>query len=417
MSLFDIASLLVGLAAVFAYLNHRWLHLPPAIGLMLIALCMSLGIIVLDRLGLEGLDAHADAVLAQIDFNETLIHGMLSFLLFAGALHADLEALAKQKWVILILASFGVVLSTFLVGIAAWGVFSAVGLAIPFIYCLLFGALISPTDPIAVLGILKTAGAPPSLETKIMGESLFNDGIGVVLFIVLAGIAAGGGEIQPGQVGLLFVEEALGGILFGLAIGAVGYWMLKSMDSYEVEVLITVALVMGGYALAAALHVSGPIAMVVAGLLIGNHGRRLAMSERTREHLDNFWALMDEMLNAILFVLIGLEVLVLSFQAAYLLASLVLVVAVLGARLISVGLPIGLMRRVRGFSPGAVWVMTWGGLRGGISVALALSLPQTPERPAIVFVTYTIVVFSILVQGLTVAPLIRRVSRQAADSR
>ena len=278
-------------------------------------------------------------------------------------------------------------------------------LHIDYIYCLVFGALISPTDPIAVLGILKTTGVPKSLETKIAGESLFNDGVGVVIFLALMEYLSSG-DVTTGQITLLFLEEAVGGLLFGLLIGYIAYRMLASVDNYQVEILITLALVMGGYSLAGALHFSGPIAIVVAGLFIGNHGRVMAMSEKTREHLDTFWELVDEILNAVLFVLIGLEILALHFHEVYLTAAVLLIPVVLLARFFSVGFPVSLMRRFRTFSPHAVKILTWGGLRGGISVALALSLPAGPERNIIVAVTYVIVVFSILVQGTTLRPLI-----------
>ncbi len=289
------------------------------------------------------------------------------------------------------------------------------GLDIPFIYCLVFGALISPTDPIAVLGILKQAEAPKTLATKITGESLFNDGVAVVVFLVVAGIAAGGGEVTPGEVAMLFAQEAPGGVLFGLIAGGLAYWMLKSVDNYQVEVLITLALTTGGYALAEVLHLSAPIAIVVAGLLIGNHGRLLAMSTHTRQHLDTFWELVDEILNAVLFVLIGLEVLILALREEYLLAGLLAIPIVLLARFISVGLPIGLMRRFRRFSPNVVQILTWGGLRGGISVALALSLPASEIRDTLVVVTYSVVVFSILVQGLTIGRLVRLSAEREAE--
>lgn len=410
MGLLDITALLLSLAAVFSYINHRYIRLPTTIGLMLIALLVSLAIIGLKQLGLAFPEQWAGRVLESIDFNETLMQGMLSFLLFAGALHVNLENLAKQRWVIAVLASVGVLTSTFIIGGLSWWLFGVLGLDIDFIYCLLFGALISPTDPIAVLGILKTAGAPKSLETKITGESLFNDGVGVVIFLVLLGIATSG-EVSTGEVAMLFAEEALGGALFGLVIGWIAYRMLASVDNYQVEILLTLALVMGGYSLAGALHLSGPIAIVIAGLLIGNRGRVLAMSDRTREHLDTFWELVDEILNAVLFVLIGLEVLVLTFQQDYLPAALLMIPVVLLARFVSVGIPISLMRNFRRFTPHAVKILTWGGLRGGISVALALSLPAGAERDAIITVTYIIVVFSILVQGLTVDRLIKLGSR------
>ena len=402
MEMLDLAALLLTLAAIFSYINFRFLKLPTTIGIMLIAMLISISLVVLGHCGFEGIQNKATVVLEGIDFNKALMHGMLSFLLFSGALHVNLEDLAQHKWIISILATFGVVMSTFIVGSIAWIVFLLIGLKLPFIYCLLFGSLIAPTDPIAVIGILKKAGVPKSLETKITGESLFNDGVAVVVFLVIMGIVTGGHDVTAGHIMLLFMEEAVGGVLFGLAIGWIAYRMLKSVDNYQVEVLITLALVMGGYALANAIHVSGPIAMVVAGIFIGNRGRLFAMSEKTREHLDSFWELIDEILNAVLFLLIGLEILVLTVKGNYLIAGLIMIPVVLLARFISVGVPVTFMRRVRDFSPHAVKIMTWGGLRGGISVALALSIPNGPEREALLTVTYIIVIFSILVQGLTI---------------
>jgi len=314
---------------------------------------------------------------------------MLSFLLFAGALHVDLERLSKQKWVITSLATVGLLISTFLVGITSWWILGVLGFHIDLIWCLLFGSLISPTDPIAVLAILKTASAPESLETKIAGESLFNDGVAVVVFIVLLSIATGGGEATVAHIAALFVEEAVGGVVFGLATGYLAFLMLRSVDNYTVEILITLALVTGGYAVAGAIHVSGPIAMVVCGLLIGNHGRALAMSDKTREHLDTFWELVDEILNAVLFVLIGFEVLVLSFSSDIIIAGVIMIFVILLARFISVGIPVTLLRASHQFT------------------TLALSLPAGEAREIIRPITYVVVVFSILVQGLTVGRLIK----------
>ncbi len=413
MDITDIFAILISLAAIFSYINYRFIKIPSTIGLLVIALLMSLLIVVLGKVGLPIVD-YAKHLLAQIDFNETLMQGMLSALLFAGALHVHLEELKKQKWIVAVLASVGVIASTFMVGFASFYIFGWLGLDIPLIYCLLFGSLISPTDPIAVLSILKTVGAPKSLETKIAGESLFNDGVAVVVFLVLLSLAGMGGHDGSGHNSVnamsiitLFAEEALGGALFGLVIGYIAFRMLASIDNYQVEILLTLALVFGGYALASAIHVSGPIAIVVAGLLIGNEGRKYAMSDKTREHLDNFWELIDEILNAILFVLIGLEVLVLSFQYQYLWAGLIMIVVTLLARFISVGIPVSLMKLRTTFTPKIVRILTWGGLRGGISIALALTLPNDDHREALLMVTYIVVVFSILVQGLTVGKLIK----------
>ena len=406
MEMLDLSALLLSLAAIFSYINFKFIKLPTTIGILLIAMLVSVTLVILGHFGFEGIQNKATAVLEGIDFNKALMHGMLSFLLFSGALHVNLEDLARHKWIISILATFGVVMSTFIVGGSAWIVFWFIGIKLPFIYCLLFGSLIAPTDPIAVIGILKKAGIPKSLEAKITGESLFNDGVAVVVFLVIMGIVAGGHNVTAGHIILLFIEEAIGGVFFGFAIGWLAYLMLKSVDNYQVEVLLTLALVMGGYALAHAIHVSGPIAMVVAGIFIGNRGRLFAMSEKTQEHLDSFWELMDEILNAVLFLLIGLEVLVITTKGSYLIAGLVMIPVVLIARFISVGLPVTFMRSIKDFSPNAVKIMTWGGLRGGISVALALSIPSGQGREAILTITYIIVVFSILVQGLTIGQLV-----------
>jgi CPA1 family monovalent cation:H+ antiporter len=406
MSLVNTLTILVCLAAGFSYVNHRWVKLPLTIGLMAVALGLSLMTILLGRLGLGTEDA-ARAFIEGIDFNEALMHGMLSFLLFAGALHVNLHELLQYKWFVGTLASVGVLLSTAIVGGLTYALFGLAGVDLPLLYCLLFGALISPTDPIAVLGILKKAGVPKALELKITGESLFNDGVGVVVFLALLGVATRG-EASPGGVLLLFVREAVGGACLGLGLGYGVYRMIKSVDNYQVEILLTLALVMGGYGLADALHASGPIAVVIAGLVIGNHGRHFGMSERTLERLDTFWELVDELLNAILFVLIGLEVLVLSFRVEYLDAALLAIPIVLAARWLSVGLPVQVFRLFGEIPAGATTIMTWGGLRGGISVALALSLPPGGARDAIVTVTYAVVVFSILVQGLTLNRVIAR---------
>lgn len=413
MNILNTAAVLLTLSAIFSYLNYRFIKLPTTIGIMLIALLMSFFIMVSGKLGFFTVQRELSELIKGIDFHTALINGMLSFLLFAGALHINLNDLSKQKWLVLILATLGVVSSTFIIGGVSWLIFQALQLNISLIYCLLFGALISPTDPIAVMGILKTVGIPKSLEVKISGESLFNDGVAVVVFLVLLGIASGQSEVTLSSVGMLFLHEAVGGAIYGFIIGGICFYMLRSVNNYQVEVLLTLALVMGGYALATALHVSGPIAMVVAGLLIGNHGRLFAMSDSTRAHLDTFWELIDEVLNAVLFLLMGMEILILVYHTEYFLAALAIIPVVLVARFIAVGVPVRMMRKVRNFSPGVIRLMTWGGLRGGISVALALSLPQGSEREAILAITYAVVVFSILVQGLTLGSLAKEVQTEA----
>ena len=406
MSLLDVIAVIISLTAVFSFVNHHTIKLPTTIGVMLISLLMSLLLLVVGSV-FESVHQHALTLLNSIDFNRTLMDGMLSFLLFAGALHVNLNDLSKQKGVIAVLATLGVVASTFIIGGFSWMLFDLFGVQISLGYCLLFGALISPTDPIAVLGILKKVGVPKSLETKITGESLFNDGVGVVVFLALFGIVTANNEVSGSGIALLFVEEVIGGGIMGLLLGGLAYAMLRRVDNYQVEVLITLALVMGGYSLASSLHLSGPIVMVVGGLLIGNHGRRLAMSEKTREHLDTFWELVDEVLNAVLFVLIGLEVLILTSDITSWMAALVMIPLVLLARFVCVAVPVSLMKLRRSFSPNAIKIMTWGGLRGGISVALALSLPLGAERDTILIATYAVVIFSIVVQGLTIGRLVK----------
>ena len=400
MALIHTLTILICLAALFSYVNHRLLKLPMTIGLMAVALAFSLILLALGKLGF-GIEAEAQRFMMGIDFNEALMHGMLGFLLFAGALHVKLDELLDLKWVVGTLAVVGTILSSAVIGLLGYVLFDWVGLPLPFLYCLLFGALISPTDPIAVMGVLRQARLPKALEMKIVGESLFNDGVGVVLFLVVLNLLPKD-TVHVTDVLVLFAEEALGGAALGVVLGYLAYRMLRSVDNYQVEILITLALVMGSFGLADLLHTSGPIAVVVAGLLIGNYGRQWAMSETTREHLDSFWELLDELLNAVLFVLIGLEVLVLSFKQPYLLAGLVAIPMVLAARWLSVVLQIRLFSFVREFTARTVTILTWGGLRGGISVALALSLPPSLSRDALVTITYVVVVFSILVQGLTI---------------
>jgi len=418
MDLASLIAVILTLSAAFAYLNFRFIGLPTTIGVMLIALALSAGLLALGWLGVAGVAERAARMLAAVNFDKTLMDGMLSFLLFAGALHVNSEDLARKKWSIGLLATAGVLLSTLIVGALTFYLLAALGLPAPLVYCLLFGALISPTDPIAVLATLKKAGIAKTLEAQIAGESLFNDGVGVVVFIVILGIVqqASGADAVAGPALVVhaletFLWEALGGIAFGYALGRAGFGLLKSVDNYQVEILLTLALVMGGYTLAHAVHVSGPIAVVVAGLVIGNRGRRDAMPAAARARLDDFWELLDEILNVVLFVLIGLEALILHWQGAYLAAGLLAIPLVLLARLASVGAPISLLRAAgRRFSDNAVKILVWGGLKGGISVALALTLPPGPERDVFLVMTYIVVIFSITVQGLTIGRVARRLS-------
>ena len=401
MSLFDMIAILLTLAALFSLINYKTIKLPNGIGIMLIGLLMSMALIAITKMGLFSTESIRH-VFASIDFNQTVLNGMLSFLLFAGALHVNINRLAELADTIAILATIGVAISAGIVSVLAYYIFNSLGIEISYLYCLVFGVLISPTDPIAVMGILKKIGAPKSIEVKITGESLFNDGVAVVFFIVVLELAKGQADASVGHIALLFGKEAIGGAIYGFIIGYIAYLLLKAVDDYQVEVLITLALVTGGYSLAQHLHISGPIAIVVAGLMIGNKGRRLAMSDNTRRRLDDFWELIDEILNAVLFLLIGIELLIIQVTQNYILASLIMIPTVLVARFVSVGLPVAILKFKNSYSPHAVKILTWGGLRGGISVALALSLPQGDFRDPLLTATYAIVIFSILVQGLTI---------------
>lgn len=412
MNAFSIITILTVLSAAFAFINTKFLKLPFTIGLMIIAMCFTLVIIVLGYFEHWILD-EAKLLIQSIDFKTVLLEVMLSFLLFAGALHTKLDQLAKHKAPILLFATLGVVVSTFLIGGMFYYTAILVGHEIPFIYCLLFGALISPTDPIAVLGILKDAKAPKNLEIKIVGESLFNDGVGVVVFLVIFSIAQQGiGSVDAGEVGLLFVEEVFGGIALGFAFGWLGLQLMKSIDHYETEVMITLALVMGIYAVAHALHFSGPLAVVVAGIFIGNKSPEIAWSETTQNYVDKFWELIDVFLNAILFVLIGFELLTITVNGEYILLGLLAIPMGLLARYIALAGPIQMFKKRLDFIPKTNLIMTWGGIRGGISIALALSLQPEMERELFLTVTYVIVVFSIIGQGLTIGPLVKKVLRK-----
>lgn len=435
MATFNVLAILVTLAAVFGWVNHRYFRLPGTIGLMVITMAFSFLLVALGKAGVAG-PATVARILEGVDFDQALLNGMLGALLFAGALHININDLRDQRWIISSLATVGVLVSTLMVGSGSWILLGWMGLEIPFLYALLFGALISPTDPIAVGAILRSAGVPKSLLVKITGESLFNDGVGVVLFLVILELATGSGshasqaathlsqaaghsvagapDVSVGHILNILGVEVGGGFIFGGLLGWIVYRMLRSVDAYQVEILLTLALVTGGYALAQLLHVSGPLAMVVAGLLIGNRGRSLAMSERTVHHLDTFWELVDEFLNAVLFVMIGMEVLILDMTPAYLLAGLLAIPLVLGARFLSVLGPVTVLRSVREFSPHALKILTWSGLRGGISVALALSLPPGETRDLVLTTTYVVVTFSIVVQGLTVGPLARKLAGKTA---
>jgi len=401
MSLFDMVAILLTLAALFSLINYKTIKLPNGIGIMLIGLLMSISLIVLNKIGWFSTES-IQHIFQGIDFNKAVLNGMLSFLLFAGALHVNINKLAELADTIAILATIGIAISAGIVSVITYYIFMWLGIEVSYVYCLLFGVLISPTDPIAVMGILKKIGAPKSIEVKITGESLFNDGVAVVFFIVVLELAVDPSSASFKHISLLFIKEAVGGAIYGFIIGYIAYLLLKAVDDYQVEVLITLALVMGGYSLAQHLHISGPIAIVVAGLMIGNKGRKLAMSDNTRKRLDDFWELIDEVLNALLFLLIGVELLIIQISPNYIIAALLIIPTVLIARFISVGMPVALLKYKNSYSPHAIKILTWGGLRGGISVALALSMPEGPWRDPLLTATYGVVIFSILVQGLTI---------------
>ena len=409
MSLFELIGALTSVIAVLGYVNHRFVRLPDTIGITAMGLVLSL-VLALVGARFPGAVSWASSFADRLDITEIIFHGLLGVLLFAGSLHVNISDLAHQKVPVLVLATVGVVLSTVFVGYGTSWVLASLGLGVPILWCLLFGALISPTDPIAVLGMLKTAGAPTALATDITGESLFNDGTGVVAFLTLLGIATGTSDASAGAVGHLLLVEVLGGLATGLGVGYVGFFLLKGVDSYPVEILITLAMAIGGYALAERLHVSAPIAVVVMGLVVGNHGARSAMSTTTREHLFSFWELLDGVLNLVLFGLIGLKLLALADgERGSWLAAVALIPVVLVARFASVGLPAIVVRRwLEHRTPHAVKVLTWGGLRGGISVALALSMPAFDGRDTLVMATYAVVLFSLLVQAPTLPTLLRR---------
>ena len=437
LTLFEIAALLLALSALFSWLNAAFFKLPHTIGLLLIALIVSLLLIGLEALAPSlGLADSLRGAISQVNFNETVMKGMLGFLLFAGALHVDFSRLRDAKWAIGIMASIGVLISTFIIGGGFWIIAKMLGIHLPFIWALVFGSLISPTDPVAVLSILKTVKMPKALEAKIAGESLFNDGVGVVVFTIIVAIAVsttgagahagdvvmlaaaggevahgahGGGGFDPAEIAKLFFYEAGGGAVLGALTGWMAYRAMAMLDEHAIEILISLGIVAATYAIAIRLHLSGPIAVVITGLMIGNKGVSMSMSEHTKEFLFGFWEMIDEILNSVLFLLIGLELLVLAIKPEYFWVTLAAIPLMLFARFVAVSIPIKLLSTFKEFTKGAIPVLTWGGVRGGISVALALSLPDNEYKPLILTATYGVVVFSIIVQGLTVKGLVQKV--------
>ena len=406
MNIQEIISITIVLAAVFAYVNNRFIKWPPTIGIMTLSLASS---ILLAVLGHSFISKKALQLASAVDFHDVLMNFMLSFLLFAGAININAAKLQKERWAVLLLATLGILISTFVVGWMVWLLFGLFHLAVPFTNCLMFGALISPTDPIAVLAILKEANIPSSLETKISGESLFNDGVAVVVFMTIVEVARNGGDLSILNTGKLFLQEAGGGLLFGALLGYTGSKALGSIDDYKVEVLITLALVMGGYFIAGLLHISGPLAMVVAGIITGNKVREgVVLSRVSRDYLGKFWELIDEILNAVLFLFIGLEMLIIHIELTIIWIGLICILIALTARWVSVSVPVAVLRHKIKFERHVVTILTWGGLRGGLSVAMALSLGASMYRDEFVLMTYIIVVFSIIVQGLTIGPLTKK---------
>lgn len=409
MDLINLLTLLTVLMALFAFINTRYLKLPETIGLMIVSIFASLVIIVVGYFEQKVYD-YVRSIVVDIDFSKVVFDFMLSFLLFAGSSHTDFSTLKENRFQILNLATVGVVISTFVVGSLAYLIFNQMmGLKIDYLYCLIFGALISPTDPIAVLGILSRANVPKKIEVTIVGESLFNDGVGVVLFLLLLNIVRTGIEqIEALQVVWLITKEIVGGLALGFLLGWITYELLRRIDHYQTEVMVTLAVVMGGYLLARKLHVSGPLAMVVTGLFTGSVVKKEAMSETTRDYVYKFWEMIDVLLNAVLFLIMGFEIIVIQFDWDYLYASLMVVPIMLLGRYLAITLPKPFFRKKLNTDVRTDFVLTWGGLRGGISIAMALSLAGLPNYEFIVFVTYMLVMFSIIGQGLTIERFVRQ---------
>jgi len=411
MTVLQVASLLIVLAGVFGSINYLFFKLPAAIGILIVALFASIAVLAVDFMVPSlGMAEQMRVVVNDLEFSSALLEGMLGLLLFAGALHVKIGDLREQAWVVFLMATLGIAISTMIVG---YGFHLFLG--VPILIALVFGALISPTDPVAVLGVLREANLRKSLETKIAGESLFNDGVGYVVFLVLVGIAFPTGDHHGEGFGgavTLFLQEALGGAVLGAVLGFLVFQLMRRIDDYALEVLLSLGLAFGGYQLAVYLHMSGPIMAVVAGLFIGDVGVKYGMTEETRKYLDKFWELIDEILNAILFLLIGIEVFAVAFDVDALLAGILCIVLALVARFAAVFVPVFLLKPFRSFPSDVIPIMTWGGLKGGISVALALSLPDSEYKPLILTATYVVVLFSIIIQGLTIAPLARKLGRE-----
>lgn len=407
MELYYSFSVLIVLAAIFSYVNERFFKLPSTIGIMLMAMLVSIALVITGNI-FPNLFDRFSRFIANLDFTEILMGAMLNFLLFAGAIHIRLKDLQEQRAPIIVFSTISVLISTFIVGFLSYFILPFFRLNVPLIQCLVFGALISPTDPIAVLGILKKAGVRKSLETKVAGESLFNDGVAVVVFVVLLELAKGSDiDLSVGNISWLLIKEALGGFGMGILLGFIGSRAMQRIDSANVSALITLAVVMGGYLIARAMHISGPLTMVAAGLVVGNFGKATRISVATRDYLDKFWELIDEIMNAILFLIIGFELLLIPHITNYWLIGLISIGVVLFARFISIWVPTLIIPFKTRFDRQTITILVWGGLRGGVSVALALSIDEELNKQLFLAMTYFIVVFSILIQGLTVGKLTR----------
>ena len=409
MELYYSFSVLIVLASFFAYLNLRYLKLPSTIGIMIIAMATSVLLVIAGNIFPSIFHGFSELLL-DVDFTEVLMGAMLNFLLFAGAIHINLKDLREQRGPIVVFSTVSVIISTFAVGAMLFYIAPLIGIHLPFIYCLLFGALISPTDPIAVLGILKEAKVRKSLETKVAGESLFNDGVAVVVFAVILQLAEGSDvDLNFGNVAWLLIKEAGGGTILGILLGLGASNAMRKIDDYKVSVLITLSVVMGGYLIAHAIHISGPLTMVAAGLVIGNYGKRTSMSATTKDYLNKFWELVDDILNAILFLFIGFELLIIKSIPSNWHIGLICIVIVLIARFVSIYIPVLLVPFRNKFSSGTIKILVWGGLRGGVSIALALSIAEGPQKKVLLAATYFVVVFSIIVQGLSIGKVASRV--------
>lgn len=404
MELYYSFSALIVLASIFAYLNYRFLKLPSTIGIMVIAIVVSIFLVLFGETFLPRTFGHLNDLMNSIDFTEVLMGAMLNFLLFAGGIHINIDDLKEQFRPVVIFSTAGVVISTFVVGFGTYYLLPLVGIQLPLIYCLVFGALISPTDPVAVLSILKQANVPKSLETKVAGESLFNDGMAVVVFTVILQLAIGQEvDLSIESIGMLLLKEAGGGLLLGVVLGWVTSRLMREVDDYIISVLVTLSVVMGGYLIARQMHISGPLTMVAAGLFMGNFNTKFNMKSITQDYLIKFWELIDEILNAVLFLFIGFELLMIKDLKYFMIPGMISIVVVLLARFISIWVPTKFMSLRTRFNPQTVKVLVWGGIRGGVSIALALSIPKNEYSNTILSITYCVVVFSIVVQGLTIA--------------